>query len=357
MTAAEQAAEWLRGEIRAGRWPGRLPGVLALAVRYDVAPVTMRAALRLLEADGWLRSQGAGRARVPVVPGDEGSGPRRRLLVMVLPGMRLSDEDAAFQQLLAQLRHDLEADGHICRFSVRSQEELHHDLRRIQRHVAATPADVWVVVGGSRGVLEWFAARDQPSIAIGGACLGVRIASTGMLDLAAFGTAVRRLTGLGHRRILMLWPQSRMRHGGGRQVDILREALAEVGVPLTAYHLPEWTETPDGLRRLLETTFRHTPPTAVIATYGNWMVGVLSYLAGRGLQAPRDLSLVCLNEDKWFAWRSPEIACLRGDDTKIIRRIVRWTNAVSRGREDRKYVAFPQEFHEGGSIGPAPGGS
>lgn len=354
LTAAEQTAVHLREGIRDGRWAGKLPGVLALAAECDVSPATMRSAIRLLEQEGWIRTAGAGRPRTAGPPDESKAGARRSLRIAILPGMRLRDEDAAFQQLLSLLQHDLEAAGHVCRFSDKSQAELHFDLERIKKHVGTTDADAWVVVGSTHRVLTWFAEREIPAIAIGGSCLTVPIASTGMKDLAGFRQAVDCLIGLGHRRIVLLWPQSRLEANSSKQVTALREALSAAGTEMTHYHVPEWQCTPEGMQAMLEKTFRFTPPTAIIATYGNWMAGVLSFLSARGLRAPRDISLICLNEDTWFAWKTPQIACLRGDDTRIVRRIVRWVNAAARGRADREFIGFPQEFIQGGTIGPAP---
>lgn len=354
LTAAEQTAVHLREGIRSGRWEGRLPGVLALATECDVSPATMRAAIRLLEQEGWIRGEGVGRARTVGQPGDDAAGTRRSLRVMVLPGMRLRDEDAAFQQLLSLLQHDLEAAGHVCRFSAKSQEDLHFDLERIKKHATKNQADAWVVVGSTRKILSWFAEQNVPALAFGGSYRGLPMASTGMDTLPAYEAAIQRLIQLGHQRIVLLWPQARLASDESAHVTLLGQALATVGIEITQYHAPQWDGTTEGLFNLLDNAFRFTPPTAIIATYGNWMAGVLSFLAIRGLRAPQDISLVCLNEDTWFDWKTPKIACLRGDHTRIVRRIVRWVNAAARGRADRKYIGFPQHFFEGGTIGPAP---
>lgn len=50
----------------------------------------------------------------------------------------------------------------------------------------------------------------------------------------------------------------------------------------------------------------------------------------------------------------PPISCLRGDDTQMVRRIVRWVAAVARGRGDRRFIGFPHQWIQGGTIGPAP---
>ena len=64
LSLAEQVAAHLRQGLNDGRWSGRLPGVLRLAVEFDVSTGVVRAALRQLEAEGLLSGRGLGRSRV-----------------------------------------------------------------------------------------------------------------------------------------------------------------------------------------------------------------------------------------------------------------------------------------------------
>ena len=351
-TAGEQTAAHLREAIRAGRWSDKLPGVLALATECDVSPATMRTAIRLLEQEGWIRGEGDGKARTVGVPDEEGKAGSRSLRVTILPGMRLTDEDAAFQKVVMTLQYELEMAGHVCRVAVKSQEELGHDAGRVEQFVRSHPSDAWVVIGPKRAVAEWFVAQPQPTICIGGQILSLPIAATGMTSQEVFGEVLRHLVGLGHRRILFLWPDYRADLERDPYIDQLARALANVGSEMTSYHVPVWKSTPEGLRTVLQKTFQFTPPTAIITTYGKWMAGVLSFLAGRGLRAPKDISLFSLNEDDWFAWKEPKLSCLRGDDMQIVRRTVRWVDAIPRGKADRRFIGFPMQWVEGGTIGP-----
>jgi DNA-binding LacI/PurR family transcriptional regulator len=354
LTAAEQTADHLREGIRGGRWPEKLPGVLALAAECDVSPATMRAAIRQLETEGWIHAEGAGKARTAGPPIKDGkSAARRSLRIMVLPGIRLVNEDGAFQQVVITLQHELELSGHVCRIAPKSQEDLKHDVGRIERFVRSHPSDAWVVIGPKRTVVEWFLAQRVPAICIGGEILTQPIAGTGLITIEMFEKVVKHLVGMGHRRILLLWPDYRADLPAEHTlIGALSRALDEVGCGMTSYHVPIWQSTPKGLRETLERAFLLTPPTAIITTYGKWMAGVLSFLAARGLRAPRDISLFSINEDDWFAWKEPAISCLRGDDSQMIRRIVRWMDALTRGKADRRHIGFPMQWVKGGTIGP-----
>jgi DNA-binding LacI/PurR family transcriptional regulator len=276
---------------------------------------------------------------------------------MILPGERLEDEDAPCRQMLFDLKAALESEGHTCRFTAKSQSQVGYATDRIQRLVAGCEADAWLVLGGKRELLEWFAARSVPTMALGGVTAGLRIAATGMETVEPFRAALRRLMELGHRRITFLAPAFLRDRGGSPYVRAMQEELAAGGLASGNYNVPDFDETPDGLRAVLRENFRVTPPTAVIVTYTTWLVNALAFLAGRGLHPGRDVSVLCLGDDLWLPWHHPAVAHFKGDEPRMLRHILQWIRNVARGREDVRQLRFPLRFVDGASIGPAPGTS
>jgi DNA-binding LacI/PurR family transcriptional regulator len=353
LSASEQAAAHLRSLLRERRLTGPLPGVASLARQLDISPVTMRVALRQLESEGWIQNTGPGKPRLIRHPATSDAEPPRRLLrIVILPGERIEDEDGIFQQSLMQLRSRLESAGHICHIAPRPQSRLQHDPERIQRSVSSIEADAWIVIGGKREILTWFSSRPTPTLALGGVFDDLPLAGTAMETITPFQSAVRRLTDLGHRRIVFLAPQFLREASLNPYVDVLRRELAACGVSLGSYHLPSFSETPEGVHGLLNANFQLTPPTAIIVTYTTWLVATLSFLSGRGLQAGRDVSLVCLGRDHWMPWHQPAIAHFTGDDSLMVQFITRWVHSVARGRPENRHKRFPLAFLEGGSIAP-----
>ena len=358
MTAGEQAAAHLRERIAGGSLAGPLPGVLRLAGMLGVAPATIRAALAELEAEGWVLPAAAGRPRVIAGAAEVPAGRRPRALrLMILPGERLEDEDAPCRQMLFELRAALEAEGHSCVFAAKSQSQMGYVTERIQRHVVACEADAWLVLGGTREVLEWFAERAVPTMALGGVTEGLRIAATGMETVSPFRDVLRRLISLGHRRIAFLSPGFLRQRGSSPYVRAIQEELAAEGLASGSYNVPDFEETPGGVRAVLRANFRLTPPTAIIVTYTTWLVTLLSYLAARGLRPGRDVSVMCLGHDLWLPWHTPAVAHFVSDESRVLRHILQWLRNVARGREDVRQLRFPLRFVDGESIGPAPGGA
>jgi DNA-binding LacI/PurR family transcriptional regulator len=87
------------------------------------------------------------------------------------------------------------------------------------------------------------------------------------------------------------------------------------------------------------------------------LIAALAFLARHRIQMPEQVSLVGTFCDTSLDWCHPGIAHLPWDNAPIVRRVVRWVNAVSKGNPDRKVINFPAEFVPGGSIDPVWKGS
>ena len=80
-------------------------------------------------------------------------------------------------------------------------------------------------------------------------------------------------------------------------------------------------------------------------------IAAAEFLARRGINVPRQVSLISTDDDPALAWCHPGIAHMRWESAPIVRRVVRWVDAVRKGKPDRKPVNFPTEFVPGASIG------
>ncbi len=352
VTIIEQTVAHLRERVFAGHWKEELPGVIRLAQEFKVSKNTVRAALRQLEMEGLLAANGQnGRAILPTEkPGSE----KRALRIGLLSRNRLIDEVVFVQNLLLGLQHDLETAGYECIHPRKSQAELGHNVPRIARMVRDMQVDLWVVGGSTEELLQWFAAQPIPTIAIGGRCLGVPIARVGADTVESVVSATRHLIELGHRRISFLCRHDWRGDPPARTIQAFTAELSSHGIVPGEFNVPNWTESPEGLRTLLVTLFRFTPPTAIIVQHQHWAVGVLAFLAERGLRIPAQVSLIALGPDPFHAWQYPPLAHFNWRIEPVVRRVVRWVGAAADGRGDRKFIGFPTEFNPGGTIGPAP---
>ena len=350
-SAAEQVATHLRGEILRGRWTSTLPGVYQLAKFLGVNHKTIGAAFILLEREGLLVGQGAGRSRQIVLP--SGTDAVRPMRV----GLFLHDTNEDKKtEFVIELRHALTEAGHVALFPRKTLQELKMNVKRIAGAVRSSDVDAWVVYVGTRQVLQWFSAQPEPAFALAGRQEGVDIAGTKPNMPEAYASATRRLLELGHRRIVLLCRAVRRLPEPGRTERAFLETLEADGIQTSKYNLPDWEDSPEGLRAVLDSLFQVTPPTALFVDEPLLYAAARQALQSRGVRIPDDVSLVCTSNDPSFAWCRPTVAHMDYDTGLVVRRMVRWVANVSRGRQDTKQTMVPASFAEGGSIGPAPSG-
>ena len=109
-STAQQLAGYLRGELERGRWKGRMPGVIRLAKELGVARNSVEEALRDLEKQGLLHSQGAGKGRVIDLRA------ARPTPGQFCVGILMYEDSDRFAVDTVQLLRDLEEAGHLVRF-------------------------------------------------------------------------------------------------------------------------------------------------------------------------------------------------------------------------------------------------
>ncbi len=347
----ELVATRLREGMREGRWSGNLPGVLRLAAELDVSPHTVRRALRQLEAEGVLTDSGLGRSR-SIAVGSESGALRRPLRVAILRHDAHLADCPQPSLVLTEIMQSLDAAGHAAFFCKKSQIELKHEVWRLTRQLTETRADAWLVEAGSRTLLEWCVTQPTPCLALYGRTGNLPLARTGPDTAPAYRAATRHLLEHGHRRIVLIAREVRRKPTPGISERAFLGELAAHGVLTGGYNLPDWEETPKGFSRLLETLFQRTPPTALIIDEFPRFFAAVAFLARCGIRVPEQVSLVSTDCDASLDWCYPGVAHMQWDNALIVRRVVRWVNAVRKGDPDRRTINFTAEFVPGGSIGP-----
>ena len=347
LSASEQVAEHLREQLSRRIWTEMMPGGERLSRELGVGRMTVEAALSLLEDEGLLKPQGVGKRRRIVLP-------KRLAPPSLRVGILLYAPDDSKIYYNVELQHRLMNAGHIASFTSKTLVELGMDTGRIARLVGNTPADAWVVSSGSREVLEWFAEHRLPTFAFAGRRRGIRIASTGPSKEPAMRAMVQRLVALGHRSIVMLARAVRRKPEPGRFEQSFLEELESHGIRHNSFNLPDWRETAEGLQEVLDSLFRHTPPTALIIEEPYTFIAAQQYLAQRGILAPRDVSLICDDPDPVFNWCRPSVAHIHWDASQLSRRVVHWAGHVACGKDDRRKTFTKAKFIDGGTIGPVP---
>lgn len=102
----------------------------------------------------------------------------------------------------------------------------------------------------------------------------------------------------------------------------------------------------------LDSLFRHTPPTAMIIDEPIIFLTVSQHLARKGITAPDQVSLACMDGSSAFEWSRPKVTHIAWNFGAVTNRVVSWTNHVSRGKNDRRKTLMRAKLIPGGTIGP-----
>lgn len=357
LSLTDQAAQHLRDGIRSGRWKDHLPGVHKLAAELGVSRNTIARAVARLVAEGALAGTGARKAHAIVSAGTPPAVGPRTLRIALLRVVPAEKSDSIAQTLLLNIIMQVKAAGHTCMFVTLPLGKDTHKTGYLPRLLKETEADVWMIYMGTLEILEWFIARGEPVFALAGRCRGLPIAAVASDGISLMRESVRRLVALKHRRIVLLSSQDSRRPTPSRLLQAFLEELEAAGVQPGEYHTPDWEETPDGVIKLLESLFQVTPPTALICTSLNTTAGTLAFLTRRGLDIPRDVSVLSLEDaDPLLEWIFPgvQVAHPRVPYEPFYRRIREWVaNVAVGGTPDTRQFWYTLKLDQGTTIGPA----
>ncbi len=162
-------------------------------------------------------------------------------------------------------------------------------------------------------------------------------------DRAGIRTAVRYLSGLGHRRIAFLAGP-----GHDRRVAAFREA---VGEPVDEELIVFATGSRDSAYAAASGLFQSRPDLSAVLAGGN-MLGEAAVLAARelDLRVPRDVSLVMYDDVPWAELCSPPLTVIAQPGRDIGYRAAELVLRAG-GRRPRS-VVLPTELIVRGSCGP-----
>jgi DNA-binding LacI/PurR family transcriptional regulator len=348
LTPSQQVAAHLRGELLQGSWSGTMPGVPALAAELEIDRKTAALALSHLEAEGLLVGQGPGRRRKIEMPEElvKQSGLRVAILLY-----EQSDQSLDY---VIDCKSKLEAVGHTVFYAPSHLTEIQMNVRPLARMVKKTEADAWVVGACTSEVLEWFMQQKIRVFALFGRRRKLKIAGVGPDKIPALVEATQRLIELGHQRIVFLDSLYKFSEPGVAGTAFL-DALSAGGITVGSYNLPGWEGGLEGLYALLDSSFQHTSPTAIIAGSGPTYLAALHFLLNRGIRVPQNLSLICVDVDPHFSQCRPSVSHIRWSSRSVVNRIVDWVSNINEGKEDTHQTTIKAEFIEGGTIGPVAG--
>ncbi len=329
-----------------------MPGVLALEKELCLNRNLLGQALLMLEEEGILVPQGHGKSRKIVIP------KTHRLKTLRIGILNYQARDVHRFHPLAETKYLLEAAGHSVTVAQGNLAAMNMNPKRVAQAISKHDVDAWVVVSGSKSLLEWFAGQPFPILSFFGNFSGAKIAAVVPAVHTQFQDLIRKLLVLGHRKIVFLsrgtTPAALKREMKAEigQRGVLARELGAQGIAYGEYNYPCFGSDPEKLQHCLRELFRVTPPTAIYVDEAFVALVVYEFLLKRGIRVPEDVSLICNIDDPAIEWNRPVISHFRWDPGAIGRRVLQWADNVARGREDLRQVFTKVTFIEGGTIAP-----
>lgn len=300
---SQQVAATLEEGILRGKWKASLPSERQLAETLLVSRRTVRAAIELLRQKELVgTSQGAGTKILRARSGErKREGFRHFGLLLPEPIEHLRPQTMAFIDALRALlyAHGYRLDTHIGQrfFSARPAAAL-------RKLVEQYPHDGWILALSTRANQLWFQEQKIPTMVAGTPHCGVDLPYLD-IDMRATGRhAAGELIRRGHRRLALLIEKSDK--AGDRETEEgFLEALR--GGATSAVHRHAGTAASIKLliRRIMRDPAR---PTALFVANPYHYLAVASTLAEMGVRVPRDVSLLCRDDDPFLSYLVTEPA-------------------------------------------------
>jgi DNA-binding LacI/PurR family transcriptional regulator len=349
----DETARVLKEWVASGRLSGELPGELRLMELLGVGRNTLRQALQLLTAEGWLMSPAQGRPRHV----EHGRLPAHAEAVRHLPVTFLSPYPVVQRLTVLEMeetRARLAEQGLALHFLSSGVFHLRHPQKRLERLVLENPSAAWVLHIASEPIQQWFDERDLPTLLFDSPFPGVKLPFVADDWEAAAFHAGLQLARHGHRMIGSL--EYEERRPGLLSIERGLERALAAAAPGGRVVVFKDQMSAESVARSLDLAFsRKDRPTALVLTRAQQLLTCYSWLASRGIRVPGQVSLVSLADENWFEDFQPPTSYYLADVRRKGRHLAdRVLELVTMGRVTKRSVRLPREYVPGATIGPAP---
>ena len=346
----KQVTESLREGLARGLWQERLPGERDLCQQLNVSRPTLRAALAVLQREGWLKSApGCTRA---IVPRARGAAVKGVPIVRLLVPFRLQEAPQSLFYWVDKLRTLLPAAG--CALEIHAGPRWY--ARRPEQELAQLtrqmPAAAWVVARTTEPMQRWFAAQGRPCIVAGSCYPGISLPSVDYDHRAVAQHAAGQLLARGHRRLVMLIQTPEMAGDVESEAGFDAAVQAQLATGATVV-MARHDGTPPAIRRQLDHLLRlQPPPTGFFVLRATSALAVASELSRRGFRLPKDLAVISRDSDHFLGYFSPELARYSNDPDLFARRLATMVIKLAKdGAVPRRQVRLMPAFIKGETLG------
>jgi hypothetical protein len=325
-SVVQQVVKILRKGIHADLWGRQLPGELELCRKFQVSRSTLRAALDILTKEKLIATSQGRRRRVlkPV----SGRAAKVVKTVKLLTAVALERLGGVVMLLVDDLRAQLAKD--------RLELEVHVSPacfgpkpdRALEKLAGEEPPAVWVLLSAPKATQRWFMRQGLSCVLLGSQHPGIALPALDT-DLSAMGQhAARQFLARGHRRLAVLIPEI-TKAGDANMVAAFRAVCEQT--PGASLVIIEHDGTPGGIQRRLSATLRKSWPTGLLVAHARHVLTAMSFFAGQGIRAPRDISVIARDHEPFLDFVVPPLAHYVVAPATFARKLSRLVLKMARG--------------------------
>lgn len=318
LTLTEQASDYIRRGLEAGRWEEVIPSEAELCRELAVSRGTLRSALAVIFKEGLLKPGGrGGRHQIVPRPGKKSrklSMPSGNLIRILSPQPRFiiaGNTQIIFQtvsEMLGRVGLHLEFEHHSGLWDLRHPEA---SLRKI---TAQPNTAGWLLYRSTEAVQSWFARAGVPAVVLGGIFPKIELSHAEFDLVAASRHAAGVLYGRGHRRMVFLTVENATAGD-----HACAEAFVSAAAALKAHaEVAVFDDTVPGLCRALDGLLLSQPvPTAYFVAFPNHVPATVGHLTRRGFPVPKSAAVISRMDARLLVESIPSVARYQMDCERL----------------------------------------
>jgi len=348
----QQVAHLIVERIKHGQWSRTLPNERHLAAELNVSRRTIRASLAELRREGWAQTARGRGTQILRKANRRGNKAVEDSVGLILPDTLANLRHQTFlwtdalRTILFDAGYRLEV--HPCRGLLTTDA-----ARTVERIVRRSSHRAWLLSFSGRAAQKWFADAALPCVVVGVCHADVRLPSIGTDNRAVCRHAVLRMAALGHKRIAFLTERS-ARVGDQESVRGFREGAEACRDRGVIAEIVNYRRDTDHVAQVAGALLsRRVRPTALLISNPDFMLTVVCVLGRLGLKIPRDISLLCRDDDHCLRYLHPAAARYTWPPEQRAHRIFRLLSKLLAGEilPPERHVIMPTAV-KGGTLQP-----
>lgn len=294
----DQTADVIRERLNAGEWTSFLPGEIQLASELQVGRNTVRAALAVLEGEGWLNRANGRRRAINIKPQRVGQKRRQVFLVLARPVGQLTPSTYLW---IAETQKRLERHGWYFQLRIEPAAYRKRPSNYLRTLTSEAPDGVWILHRSTMAMQRWFQDEGLKVVLAGSRHAGISLPEIDTDLRAVSRHAAGRFVAYGHLELAVMRPDDAFA-GDTESLAGFQEGAR--GIVVRDIQFPN---EPQGVIRAIGQLLRAAnPPTGLYILHPEHCVTAISYLLKQGISVPRDLSIICRDDEPYLALLSPE---------------------------------------------------